>query len=64
MSDGEEFVLGTLAIAMALLLAGAGIMLGYQIIGTYNERKECQKLGIPLYRCQSNSVQADVKVNQ
>lgn len=50
-----------LFVALLVVVVGG---FSYLIIGTYNERAECQKLGIPLYRCESNSVQADVKVGQ
>lgn len=64
MYKAEDIVMGLLAATLGFMLLGLGALGIYRFVGTYNERVECQKLGIPLYRCQSNSIQADVKVDQ
>lgn len=64
MSGAEKVIFGMLGVGFSALLVGIGAMGLYQVIGTYNERQECVKLGIPLYRCQADSIQADVKVGK
>lgn len=63
----EDLMCGFLAVVLGVflvLLATATATLAYAIVGTYNERQECQHLGIPLYRCQARSYRADIDIKE
>lgn len=45
-----------------LMLSFIVIIGGYEVIKSYNERKECQSMGIPLYRCRANSTKVDAEI--
>lgn len=57
-------VLGVFLVLLATATATAAATLAYAIVGTYNERQECQHLGIPLYRCQARSYRADIDIKE